>query len=173
MTMYNILFGRNPMSRLLLAMLNLTESDTGRFRDCYLTRVPPEPDGGELHIAIYTRNGGGNRDDYQEVTARLQAHPQYVSDTDDDFDATYALYVFTVPEKFKATVEELAGLGALPAQSPAERFEALLNKLDSEAHQNDPDVRRAVAVGREIFSKVEGLTKSDASAPCPDSLSKA
>ena len=109
MSLYNALFGRNPASRLLLAMLNLTEGDVGRFRDCYLKR---DEETKELCIVVYTRNGGGNRDDYEAVTEALQAHPAYLSDADDDFDCTYASYFFKVPEAFKATAEELAGLGA-------------------------------------------------------------
>ena len=52
MGLYNMIFGTNPMSELILATLGLRVSDTGRFRDCFVCN-------GE--IAVYTRNGGGNR----------------------------------------------------------------------------------------------------------------
>lgn len=53
MSFYNMIFGKNPMSDVILATLGLTRSDVGRFRDVYLE---------EDTIAVYTRNGGGNRE---------------------------------------------------------------------------------------------------------------
>jgi hypothetical protein len=32
-----MIFGENPLSRVLLAMLNLKMEDTGRYRDCYIS----------------------------------------------------------------------------------------------------------------------------------------
>lgn len=160
--MYNMLFGKNPASRLLLAMLNLAEPDVGRFRDCYLRRGARGADAPssdeELYIVIYTRNGGGNRDDYEEVTAALQALPTYVDDYDDDFDCTYASYEFKVPEAFKATAEELASLGASSAVSPEEKFKTLIENLQNK-DSNDPAVKRAMEVGKEIFGKIDAALK--------------
>jgi hypothetical protein len=57
--MYNLLFGENPNSKILLAMLNLSNEKgkchIGRYRDVYLSE-----DG--TQIIVYTRNGGGNRE---------------------------------------------------------------------------------------------------------------
>lgn len=52
MSMYNMMFGNNPASDIILATLGLTRADTGRFRDCFIS---------EGEIAVYTRNGGNNR----------------------------------------------------------------------------------------------------------------
>ena len=159
MSLYGALFGRNPSSRLLLAMLDLAEGDVGRFRDCYLERAET----GVLSIIVYTRNGGGNREDYEAVTEALQAHPQYLWDTDDDFDETYASYVFSVPEKFKETAEELAKLGAEPSESPMERFQSLLEKMQSGTSESDPSVKRAREVGKELFGKLDEAMKLERS----------
>jgi hypothetical protein len=51
--MYNMIFGTSKAAPLLLAVLGLKREDTGRFRDCFLTE--------QGEIAVYTRNGGGNR----------------------------------------------------------------------------------------------------------------
>lgn len=51
--MYNAIFGENPAAGALLACLDMTRQDFGRFRDVWLTSE---------HIAVYTRNGGGNRE---------------------------------------------------------------------------------------------------------------
>ena len=53
MGFYNLVFGQNPISSVVLSTLGLTSSDCGRFRDCFIE---------EDRIAVYTRNGGGNRD---------------------------------------------------------------------------------------------------------------
>jgi hypothetical protein len=150
MSLYNMLFGRNPASTLLLAMLDLTPEMVGRFRDCYLSR---DAETKELVIVIYTRNGGGNREAYEEVTNALQALPTYINDADDDFDSTYASYFFKVPEKFKATAEELAALGAESAESPMDKFKTLIQNLQN-GDKNDPTVKRAMEVGQEIFKKI-------------------
>lgn len=53
MGLYNVLFGRNPYAREILAAIDLTPELVGRFRDVTVHN-------GE--IAVYTRNGGGNRE---------------------------------------------------------------------------------------------------------------
>lgn len=98
MSLYNLLFGQNQHAEFILATLGLTPSDVGRFRDAFVA------DG---QIAVYTRNGGGNRDDYQSVFDLLESHPNYLSDHDDDFDCTYATIYFSFPELWK---EELTAL---------------------------------------------------------------
>lgn len=52
MSLYNMLFGENAAGPILLATLGLTKEHFGRYRNCYIS------DG---MIAVYTRNGGGNR----------------------------------------------------------------------------------------------------------------
>ena len=49
MGMYNLLFGMNKFSELILGMIHLRKEDVGRFRDTYI-------DGDK--IVVYTRNGG-------------------------------------------------------------------------------------------------------------------
>lgn len=110
MSMYSLMFGQNRASGVLLSMLRLTAAEVGRFRDCFLQRA----ESGALEIVVYTRNGGGNREDYESVTSFLRAHPQYLRDQDDDFDCTYASYVFSVPEEFKADAEELSVFRGAP-----------------------------------------------------------
>ncbi len=55
--MYNMMFGQNAASDVILATLGLTTADVGRFRDCYVA---------DRKIAVYTRNGGGNRGCWHE-----------------------------------------------------------------------------------------------------------
>lgn len=89
MSLYNMLFGMNPNTDIILALLGMKIQDIERFRDCGIDYTKKQ-------IWIYTRTGGGNREDYPNVI--LTHHPCYISDADDDFDCTYATYVFKFPQ---------------------------------------------------------------------------
>lgn len=115
--MYNMLFGKNPQSDVILGTLGLSKSDVGRFRDVFVT------DG---KIAIYTRNGGGNREDYKGVFEKLAAHPCYLSDTDDDFDCTYATIYFRFPDEF---ADALKSISSDEPFDPDARWLAMLESI--------------------------------------------
>jgi len=149
MSMYNLLFGSNKLGPFYLAILGLEKEETGRFRDCFLTKT----DGGEDRIVIYTRNGGGNREDYEEVTAALRAHPQFVTDFDDDYDCTYASYVFKVPDHFAQAVRALAEKTPDQHIDPGARYQDLLAKMQA-GKNDDPQVARALQVGQQILEPI-------------------
>ena len=98
--MYNMLFGWNSACVLLAPMLTDENPQQffPRFRDCYLS--------GD-NIEIFTRVGGGNRDDYAEEIERLRSMPTYVSDEDDSFDCTYATFTFGVPDEWRSDFEHV------------------------------------------------------------------
>lgn len=118
MSLYNALFGVNQLAPLLLECLGLTPSKTGRFRDCYLSKDK---------IVVYTRNGGGNREEYQPVLDTLAKHPNYLRDYDDDFDCTYCSIEFSFPEAYKTELEELAKVSA--PDTPADKWKLALEAL--------------------------------------------
>jgi hypothetical protein len=167
MSLYNMLFGVNPFAQLWLSMLNLGTEDVGRFRDCYLTGVEKDADTGEVNlgdaqICVYTRNGGGNREQYQEVIDTLATHPCYVFDEDDDFDCTYCTIYFKIPDKFTAVVCELISTDwssiAQASISPSMRWQIMLEKLQK-GDESDPSVSKAMDVGRSIFEKLNEVKK--------------
>lgn len=155
MSLYNLLFGRNPLAGVLMGVLDLTPGDVGRFRDCFLAKGET----GALEIHIFTRNGGGNRDDYEDVTETLRAHANYLRDWDDDFDCTYATYAFAVPDAFADAVMTLAGSpGAVPDAS-TDRFQGF---MDAAKNQPDsPDVRRVVDAITPVFEQIKLLVKGE------------
>jgi hypothetical protein len=112
--MYNAMFGQNPISDVILTMLGLTKVDCGRFRDCSINN-------GE--ICIYTRNGGGNREEYDWVFDTLSDHPDYLRDEDDEFDSTYATIYFKFPEKYK---DLLTQIDSGEPFKPDEKWQALI-----------------------------------------------
>jgi hypothetical protein len=108
MSLYNLLSGYNKNAVKALGILGLSPNDFGRFRDAAITNE------GET-IQVYTRTGGGNRSDYQEVFDKIKKHPNYVSDYDDEFDCTYAFIIFSVPDEYKEITRGLSdgGIGSL------------------------------------------------------------
>lgn len=149
MSLYNALFGKNKDSDLLLKIIGIDQPDgkyqSGRFRDIYLNA-----DGSK--IILYTRNGGGNRDEYQPLIDILATHPNYLKDYDDDFDSTYAYIEFSVPEEFREEVKSLA-TGKDP-EKIGDAFQRLTKDIDS--NKNTEEVARAKRVGEKIFGDIEG-----------------
>ena len=98
MSFYRTIFGQNLGCDAILSTLGLTREETGRFRDCFVAN-------GE--IAVYTRNGGGNREYFQETIDKLSKHPCYIRDEDDEFDSTYATIYFSFPEEFSDVLNKI------------------------------------------------------------------
>jgi hypothetical protein len=119
MSLYNLLHGVNANSDILLKMLNLTKNDVGRFRDAYVSENDT--------ICIYTRNGGGNREAYQEILDELSNHQNYITDYDDDFDCTYATIEFSVPDKHKKEIDKMP-----KEMSGEDKWQELFNRLKGE-----------------------------------------
>lgn len=121
MGLYNMIFGTNPMSIVILATLDLSPDDFVRFRDCFVS---------EGKIAVYTRLGGGNREYYEETIEKLRQHPQFAYDVDDDFDCTYATFYFNFPEEYK---EGLSAMDDGTIFNGDKRWTEFLTKLKEEA----------------------------------------
>lgn len=135
MSLYNMVHGQNPIGPLLVALLHEQQPiEVGRYRDAWV-----EHEGDDLLIRVHTRNGGGNREDYDDPS--MQAHPWYVRDADDDFDCTYADYWFrpdltTLPNDAALALVEMA-------QAPVdmgERWRAAIDAIGNAADsgRNDP-----------------------------------
>lgn len=94
-----MIFGKNPQSALLLAVVGLREHDVDRFRD-----ISVSEDGTKL--LVYTRTGGGNRPDYPNVAMRKRK--EWLSSVDDDFDSTYCTDDLSIPERWRTDVAALS-----------------------------------------------------------------
>jgi hypothetical protein len=110
----------------ILPMLDRHPDEYPRFRDCFLAdEEHPEYDN---HIFVYTRTGGGNRESYEDENDDMTMMETYVTDYDDDFDCTYATWVFRVPEKWKkdydAITDPEVGLRGI-----SEEYKAQLKKI--------------------------------------------
>lgn len=164
MSMYNMLFGNNPLAGVVLSALNLTPNDVPRFRDAYF-------DADEDRLVIYTRTGGGNREYYdapgeyygEEKTGPfncdLQAHENYLGDEDDDFDSTYAYFYFSVPESFAPIFATFRDIGAGKDPNPTDRFAKMIEDL--KAGTETEDTIRALEVGKSIAEQINKAIAQD------------
>lgn len=106
-----------------------------RFRDAWVEKSDDGP-----VIAIYTRQGGGNRECfcgsepgrqhvpgqcYAACNEALAAHPLYLRDADDDFDRTYATFYFRAPEEWREVLEG----AAVDPVNMSERWQAVIDKI--------------------------------------------
>ena len=96
--MYNMMHAVNPVAFFILPMLGKHADEYPRFRDCFLKdEEHPKYDD---HIHVYTRTGGGNRENYRKENQAMREMDGFVTDYDDSFDSTYASWVFKIPERW-------------------------------------------------------------------------
>lgn len=136
MSLYNAIMGFNPLASHVLADLGLTQDDVPRFRDAYITE-----DG---KLAILTRTGGANREDYAAENEKLRQVPGYIRDHDDEFDTTFAHWYFEpqhpiIPEVLEQLMEIQGG-----AYDPLGRFRQMVEDMKSGA--DTPEARRGFEV---------------------------
>lgn len=111
MSFFNLLFGSNPSME---AAVKTALGNVGRYRAAWIEKG----DGGVPVLAVYTRNGGGNREHYGDgdgglgcdctgciISHRLPSLPLYIGDRDDDFDCTYCTVYFRLPAEFEQALD--------------------------------------------------------------------
>jgi len=127
MSLYNLLFGENKASPMLLKMLGIEREKIPRYRDCMIL------DG---KIVIHTRTGGGNREYYDSPNTEnvdgpwnttMYENPYFLYDADDDFDCTYANFYFKFPEDYKDDLEALNKI--IDQYTPSEKWMLLIEAL--------------------------------------------
>jgi hypothetical protein len=117
-----MVFGVNQLAGPLLAMIQLDHRNVPRFRDCFLNK-----DGTE--IIVYTRTGGGNREEYAEQNAEMTRRAGYLRDEDDSYDSTYAIFYFAVPVAYVDMCKTAAVDGH--GVDVSTRWETVMDKLRS------------------------------------------
>lgn len=99
MSLYNLMNGFNPACVFMLPMLGKHPDQYPRFRNCFATleddRDPEE------NILVLTRTGGGNREAYEEENQAIREMDYYIRDHDAEFDSTFAIWVFSVPDEWR------------------------------------------------------------------------
>lgn len=143
MSLYNQILGTHPFIKQLLLILGLDFKEYGRLRDVYLKK-----ENEKLVIVVFTRNGGGNRNSFEEVFANLRQHSNYLCDYDDKFDSTYAYIEFSIPEKFLAIAKEIYQI------TPEERGIKLFMYIMDNINTTNPFAIKTVEVSKEIADKI-------------------
>lgn len=137
--LYNLVLGdggENDRGAALRAILG--NPPIARYRDSWIESWDGVP-----VIAIYTRQGGGNRDCYCEEygdgghpdlnsscgsNEALQAHPLYLRDADDEYDCTYATFYFKLPDELDP---ELRAVLTDNMQAPVDMSERWQQAIDA------------------------------------------
>lgn len=103
MSLYNMVNGVNPVAFYILPVLGKHPDEYPRFRDAFIgDESRPDTEG---KLIVYTRTGGGNREAYEEENQAIRDMPGFLFDYDDDFDSTFACWVFDIPDKWKQDVK--------------------------------------------------------------------
>lgn len=162
MSMYEVVFpdeGR-AMRVELLSVLVLAGSGLrglGRVRDVWME----ETDDGPI-IAVYTRNGGGNRQCHCDLDndhadgclsvaiAEMQHHPRYIEDGDDSFDSTYATFRFRLPDRLSEKAVENLRRIAVPRVDMSAMWTAAMERIT-----NGDLTEGELAIGRKIVNRIE------------------
>lgn len=169
MSMYNLIFGENKFANHILGALSLSKADCGRYRDAWVEMT----EDGEYRIAVYTRNGGGNRQCWEEgyidpesgacycpgciIEKHLPMHSLYISDEDDSMDSTYATVYFRLPEN-----EEYADFLKTLARDPVNSSCKWRSALDDMKAGKDPELTdRLQKAFQPIFEKIESEMKGN------------
>lgn len=143
MSLYNMLFGTNEKTSVILAMIGIPfENYFERFRDVDLIE-----DG--TKIRVLTRTGGNNREDYTDNWKVIRNNEFYICDYDDDFDNTYAFIEFSIPEKY---LEKAKGMFNGEPLSIKEKFEKEIEEMDK---PNSEASKRAVKIAEKITKAIE------------------
>lgn len=141
MSLYNNLFGVNKDANEILALVGLTPGYFARFRDVDLIN-----DG--KTVRVFTRTGGGNRENYQVVWEEIRKDSNYITDYDDDFDCTYAYIEFRVP------ADNLEKAKLLYKGEP-ESFEDKFNRsLEDMNNPNSKSYEVGEAIAKQIVEKI-------------------
>ena len=112
MSLYNAINGMNQAVFFILPMLGKHPEEYPRFRDCFVGAlensqekdpfgIPQKQTSKDKVISIYMRIGGGNRSGYYDQIEQLRKMPTYLKDYDDDFDSTFATFIFSVPQQWR------------------------------------------------------------------------
>ncbi len=151
MSLYNMLCGNNPLFGILARILCKDEPlpYVPRFRDMY-TRM----EGEQVQIVIFTRTGGGNRESHESENDLLARHPLYVCDFDDDYDSTFAHFVFRVPDEFQEALSRWhEAFHEFPkCQAPMEKFRRAMGAIEGK------DIESPEIPGGEQLERMSEIT---------------
>lgn len=160
MSMYNILFGKNSQTPIILSVIGLKENDIKRFRNCGV-------DDGNIYI--YTRTGGRNRHEYSQEKLTNNLHYLY---DHDNYDNTYATFYFSIPKEIQEDFTSFLNCGI---EGVTQKFLKWINKTlnrkptESDLHENMYEKQLATVKKLQISGDVSKLFNGHTVVPLTDS----
>lgn len=148
MSLYNMLFGENEESPILLGMIGVNKEYFCRYRDVELIDEGTK-------IRVFTRLGGGNREGYEETWEKIRGHKLYIKDYDDNFDCTYAYIEYDIPEKFKETAKKMFKGEPVSFSDKFNKELEDMNKEGTEAY------KRAEEIAKKFEDAINGTENND------------
>ena len=142
MSLYNMLFGTNEEAPVLLGMLSVNKEYFSRFRDVELIESGTK-------IRVFTRLGGGNREEYKENWDKIRKHELYLKDYDDEFDTTYAYIEFNIPEQYKETAKKMFKEEPVSFQKKFEKELSEMQIPGTKAYDKMGEVAKQIVDGME------------------------
>lgn len=133
MSLYNMVCKSNPVGGLLLVAIGLHPNEVPRIRDVWTNEELDE-------VTVFTRTGGGNREEYAEQNDAMTRNEYYLRNNDWEMDATYAEWHFRLPvEATEALRKELATVPepdraralAVVSRNATDKFTAALEAIKS------------------------------------------
>jgi hypothetical protein len=119
MSMYHMMCKANPAAGRLLGIINLDHATIPRLRDVWANADMTE-------VTVLTRTGGGNRAAYNDENTGLSLHPLFLRTADEEWDSTYATFVFTLPAEGAASMRaEIEGAIGDNPEAVAKVMEAI------------------------------------------------
>ncbi len=146
MSLYNSLFGVNANSIEILSLIGLKQDFFARFRDVDLINK------GET-VRVFTRTGGGNREDYEDNWQEIRENSNYIADYDDDFDNTYAYIEFKVP------ADKLEKAKALFAGEPESFEDKFIKSMEDMNNPNSKSYKVAENIAKQISEGIDSEGK--------------
>ncbi len=148
MSLYNVLFGENSESPVLLGMIGVNKEYFDRYRDVDLIEKGTK-------IRVFTRLGGGNRPDYKKTWDKIRNHELYIKDYDDDFDCTYAYIEYNIPEQFKETAKKMFKGEPISFSNKFKKELEEMDKPETEAY------KKAEEIAKKIINTIENTNEND------------
>jgi hypothetical protein len=102
-----MLHGYEPTARFVLYVLNVIPGMISRFRDAYITLLDNEP-----IMVILSRTGSTSLTD--ERNNHLKDLEGFIDVNDDEFDTSFAIFRFRLPNKYHESAKEYFSKHGIP-----------------------------------------------------------
>jgi hypothetical protein len=104
MSLYNMLHGYEPTAALVVSILAVDPRTFPRFRDAYLTYLDATDT--TAVMVVLTRTGASNRAAFSAENENMRQLPGYLDDADDEFDSTFALFRYALPDEYQKLAQK-------------------------------------------------------------------